>query len=51
MLRASGLKVTKALPHELYLCEPDPEHPSSVTTWNREEIQSATGAAGPRNTL
>ncbi len=49
MLRASGLKVAKALPHELYLAEPDPEHPSSVTTWNREEILSATGANGHRN--
>jgi tRNA (mo5U34)-methyltransferase len=51
MLRASGLKVAKALPHELYLAEPDPEHPSSVTTWNREEILSATGANGHRNQL
>jgi tRNA (mo5U34)-methyltransferase len=51
MLRASGLKVTKALPHELYLCEPDPEHPSSVTTWNTEEILSATGANAVRNNL
>ena len=49
MFRASGLKVTKALPHELYLCEPDPEHPSSVTTWNREEILSATGVNRHRN--
>lgn len=51
MLRASGLKVARALPHELYLAEPDPEHPSSVTTWNREEILSATGANGHRNRL
>jgi tRNA (mo5U34)-methyltransferase len=51
MLRASGLKVAQALPHELYLCEPDPEHPSSVTTWNKEEILSATGANAHRNNL
>ena len=44
MLRAGGLKVTEALPHELYLCAPDPEHPSSVTTWNTEELLSAIGA-------
>ena len=44
VLRASGLKVTAALPHELYLCAPDPEHPSSVTTWNTEELLSAIGA-------
>jgi len=49
MLRASGLKVAKALPHELYLAEPDPEHPSSVMTWNREEILAATGANVHRN--
>lgn len=44
MLRASGLQITAALEHELYLCAPDPEHPSSVTTWNREELRSAIGA-------
>jgi hypothetical protein len=44
MLRASGLQVTRALPHELYLCAPDPAHPSSVTTWNTEELLSAIGA-------
>lgn len=49
MLRASGLKVAKALPHELYLCEPDAEHPSSIATWNKEEILAATGANAPRN--
>jgi tRNA (mo5U34)-methyltransferase len=49
MLRASGLKVTSALPQELYLCAPDPEHPSTVTTWNTAEILSATGANRPRN--
>jgi len=44
MLRAAGLQVTSALPHELYLCAPDPEHPASVTTWNREELLAAIGA-------
>src|SRR3954464_10538201 len=44
MLRASGLQVTKALGHEIYLCSPDPEHPSVVTTWNVDELRSATGA-------
>jgi tRNA (mo5U34)-methyltransferase len=43
MLRASGMQVTKAIGHELYLCVPDPEHPSAVTTWNRAELRSATG--------
>jgi tRNA (mo5U34)-methyltransferase len=51
MLRASGLRVTKALPHELYLCEPDPERPSSVTTWNIDEYRSAVGANRNRGPL
>ena len=44
MLRASGMQVTQALPHEIYLCAPDPEHPSTVSTWNADELLSATGA-------
>jgi tRNA (mo5U34)-methyltransferase len=51
MLRASGLRVTKALPHELYLCEPNPERPSSVTTWNIDEYRSAVGANRNRGSL
>lgn len=43
MLRSSGLNVTANPDHEIYLCEPDPERPSSVTTWNRAEILAATG--------
>jgi hypothetical protein len=26
------------------VCEPDPEHPATITTWNAEELLSATGA-------
>jgi tRNA (mo5U34)-methyltransferase len=48
MLRASGLRVLLAPGHELYLCEPDPEHPSAVTTWNTEELRSAIGAGQPQ---
>jgi len=44
MLRASGLQVKKTPGHEMYLCEPDPEHPSVVSTWNVDELLSATGA-------
>jgi tRNA (mo5U34)-methyltransferase len=44
IMRTSGLQVTAALPHELYLCAPDPDHPSCVTTWNAEELLSAIGA-------
>jgi tRNA (mo5U34)-methyltransferase len=43
MLRTSGMQVTKALGHELYLCAPDPEHPSVVSTWDAAELRSATG--------
>jgi tRNA (mo5U34)-methyltransferase len=43
MLRSSGLRVQERLRHELYLCEPDLDHPSSVTTWNQAELRSATG--------
>jgi tRNA (mo5U34)-methyltransferase len=45
MLRAAGMQVTKALGHEIYLCAPDPDHPSAMATWNAEELHSATGAA------
>ncbi|MFW6358221.1 MAG: TIGR04290 family methyltransferase [Chroococcales cyanobacterium] len=43
MLRSSGLKVMGYPGHEIYVCEPDSEHPSSVTAWNRKEFLSATG--------
>jgi tRNA (mo5U34)-methyltransferase len=43
MLRASGMRVTAAPGHELYLAEPDPDHPSSASTWNAAEMLSATG--------
>jgi tRNA (mo5U34)-methyltransferase len=42
MLRSSGLRVIGYPGDEIYLCEPDPEHPSCVTTWNRAEYLAAT---------
>jgi tRNA (mo5U34)-methyltransferase len=53
MLRSSGLKVIARPGAEIYLCEPDPDHPSCTTTWDREEYEAATGrrrrpAAGAR---
>jgi tRNA (mo5U34)-methyltransferase len=45
MLRSSGLRVTARPGHEVYLCEPDPENPSCITTWNRAEFESAAGLA------
>jgi tRNA (mo5U34)-methyltransferase len=43
ILRASGMRITERLPHEMYLCEPDPKHLSDVSTWNAAELLSATG--------
>jgi tRNA (mo5U34)-methyltransferase len=43
MLRSSGMKIIGHPGHEMYLCEPDPQHPSCVSTWNAAEILSATG--------
>jgi tRNA (mo5U34)-methyltransferase len=43
LLRASGMHVTQRLPHELFLCEPDPHNPPAVVTWDAAEFQAATG--------
>lgn len=43
MLRAGGMSVTGRLGHEIYLAEPDFEHPSAMDTWNRGEYLAATG--------
>jgi tRNA (mo5U34)-methyltransferase len=43
MLRAAGMKVVQRPGHEIYLCEPDPQNPSAVTTWGAAELLSATG--------
>jgi tRNA (mo5U34)-methyltransferase len=43
LLRSSGLYPLSQIAPETFLCEPDPEHPSSVTGWNRPEYLSATG--------
>ncbi len=43
MLRSSGMRVIERPGHEIYLCEPDSNTPSCVTTWNAAEFCSATG--------
>jgi tRNA (mo5U34)-methyltransferase len=43
LLRSTGLRIVARPGQELYLCEPDPENPSCVTTWNAAELRSATG--------
>jgi tRNA (mo5U34)-methyltransferase len=45
MLRAAGMRVVQRPGHEFYLCEPDPDQPSAMTTWNAAEFQAATGQA------
>src|SRR5947199_9145289 len=48
MLRSSGTRVVKRPGHEIYLCEPDVSRPSCVTTWNAQELRSATGQTAPQ---
>jgi tRNA (mo5U34)-methyltransferase len=43
MLRSAGMRVIDRPGHEIYLAEPDPQHPSCTTTWNAAELLSATG--------
>lgn len=45
MLRSAGMRITGYPGDEIYLCEPNPERPSCMTTWNRNEYLSATGAS------
>jgi tRNA (mo5U34)-methyltransferase len=43
MLRSAGMKVVGRPGHEIYLCEPDHDHPGCVTTWDSAEYRAATG--------
>jgi tRNA (mo5U34)-methyltransferase len=43
MLRSAGMKVVNHPGHEIYVCQPDPQHPSCVTTWDAAKLLSATG--------
>lgn len=43
MPRSSGMQITGRPENEIYLCTPDPERPSCVSTWNTRELLSATG--------
>ncbi|MGV3616488.1 MAG: TIGR04290 family methyltransferase [Fimbriimonas sp.] len=45
MLRSAGLRILGYPMEEAYLCEPDPDRPSAMTTWNRDEYRAATGQA------
>ena len=41
LLRSSGMRIIGYPGDEIYLCEPDPDSPSCMTTWNRDEYLSA----------
>lgn len=43
MLRSAGMRILARPMDETYLCEPDPDRPSAMTTWNRNEYLAATG--------
>lgn len=43
LLRSAGMRITAHPGEEIYLCEPDPDSPSCVTTWNSSELLAATG--------
>lgn len=47
MLRSAGLRITGYPGDEIYLCEPDPDRPSCMTTWNRSEFLSAVHGEDP----
>jgi tRNA (mo5U34)-methyltransferase len=53
MLRSSGMRIRACAGAETYICEPDPEHPSAMSTWLAPELLSATGrnAYAPKSLL
>jgi tRNA (mo5U34)-methyltransferase len=44
MLRSAGMRVLARPAHEIYLAEPDPDHPGCAVDWNRQEFLAAVGA-------
>ncbi|UFS72149.1 TIGR04290 family methyltransferase [Geomonas sp. RF6] len=44
LLRSAGMRITGYPGHEIYRCEPNPERPSCVATWNRSEYLCAVNA-------
>ncbi|MCM0083255.1 hypothetical protein L4X63_16845 [Geomonas sp. Red32] len=47
MLRSAGFLITGHSGDEIYLCEPHPDSPSCIATWNREEYLSAAHVTEP----
>lgn len=50
MLRSCGMRIADRPGHEIYLCCPDPQNPSCVSTWNAAELRAATGQARQQQT-
>jgi tRNA (mo5U34)-methyltransferase len=46
MLRSTGMRVTSRPGHEMYICQPDPDRPACISTWNKSEFLAATGQSG-----
>jgi len=51
MLRSTGLRVTSRPLDEFYLCEPEPQHASSMWTWNEAEYWAAVTGGCPEPRL
>jgi tRNA (mo5U34)-methyltransferase len=51
MLRSAGMRIISRPAHEFYLCEPDHDRPSCVSTWNAQELLSATGCSAYRDKI
>lgn len=49
LLRSAGLQILSRPAHEFYLCSPNPDRPSAMTTWNRAEYLVATGLSEERD--
>jgi tRNA (mo5U34)-methyltransferase len=49
MLRAAGMRILDRPAHEFYLCEPNPQRPACVQTWNAREFLAATGRSAEEN--
>jgi tRNA (mo5U34)-methyltransferase len=43
MLRSAGMRILHEPGEEIYICEPDPQKPSCITTWDRAEFDAAVG--------
>lgn len=49
LLRSTGMRVTERPGHEIYVCEPDRDSPSSMWPWNEAEYRAAIGRSSPND--